>query len=114
MTLGMMMSDVERRIDFQAMRDYKLNRIREQMDAHDLGALICFDPDNIRYITSTNLAEWARDKFIRWCVVPRDGEPVLFELGTAGDVKRNLCPWLKPENVRPSRPWARGANQRGK
>ena len=113
MTLGMAMNDVEQRIDFDAMRSYKLGRIREQMQKHDLGALVCFDPDNIRYITSTHLAEWARDKFVRWCVIPRDGEPVLFELGTAGDVKRILCPWLKPENVRSSRPWLRGANQRG-
>lgn len=112
MTLGTAASDVEQRIDFETMRSYKLERIREQMVLHDLGALICFDPDNIRYITSTNLAEWSRDKFVRWCVLPRDSEPVLFELGTAGDVKRSLCPWLKPENIRPSRPWLRGGNQR--
>ena len=57
MTIGMMASDVEQRIDFDAMRKYKLNRVQEQMQKYDLGALICFDPDNIRYITSTNLAE---------------------------------------------------------
>lgn len=110
MTLGTMMSDVEQRIDFHSMRQYKLARIHEQMEKYDLGALVCFDPDNIRYITSTNLAEWARDKFIRWCVIPRGGEPVLFDLGTATEVKKKLCPWLKPENIRHSRPWARGAN----
>ena len=108
MTLGIMMSDVEQRIDFQSMREYKLSRIQQQMEKYDLGALICFDPDNIRYITSTHLAEWARDKFVRWCVLPRGGEPVLFELGTAGDVKKQLCPWLKPENIRRSRAWFRG------
>jgi len=112
MTLGMMASDVEQRIDFDAMRKYKLNRVQEQMQKYDLGALICFDPDNIRYITSTNLAEWARDKFIRWCVLPKEGEPVLFELGTAGEVKKKLCPWLDEQNIRPSRPWLRGANLR--
>jgi len=112
MTLGMMASDVEKRIDFDSMRKYKLKRAQEQMEKHDLGALLCFDPDNIRYITSTNLAEWARDKFIRWCVLPRGGEPVLFELGTAGEVKKKLCPWLAEQNIRGSRPWLRGANLR--
>ncbi len=112
MTLGMMMSDVEQRIDFDAMRKYKLNRVQEQMQKYDLGALICFDPDNVRYITSTNLAEWARDKYVRWSVLPREGEPVLFELGTAGEVKKKLCPWLKPENIRHSTPWLRGGNQK--
>jgi len=112
MTLGIMASDVEQRIDFDSMRKYKLKRAQEQMEKYDLGALVCFDPDNIRYITSTNLAEWARDKFVRWCVLPRGGEPVLFELGTAGEVKKTLCPWLAEQNIRPSRPWLRGGNQR--
>ena len=112
MTLGMMATDVEQRIDFDAMRRYRLARVREQMEKYDLGALLCFDLDNIRYITNTHLAEWARGKYFRWCVLPRDGEPVLYEVGTAAIVKRELCPWLKPENIRPSMPWHRGANVR--
>jgi Xaa-Pro aminopeptidase len=112
MTLGTMATDVEQRIDFDAMRKYRLQKAREQMEKYDLGALLCFDLDNIRYITSTHLAEWARGKYFRWCVLPRDGEPVLFEVGTAAVVKRELCPWLKPENIRVSSPWNRGANVR--
>ena len=88
MTLGMMASDVEQRIDFDALRAYRLGRAREQMEKYDLGALLCFDQDNIRYITNTHLAEWARGKYWRWCLLPRDGEPVLFEVGTAATVKR--------------------------
>jgi len=112
MTLGMMASDVEQRIDFEALRAYRLSRAREQMEKYDLGALLCFDQDNIRYITNTHLAEWARGKYWRWCLLPRDGEPVLFEVGTAATVKRVLCPWLKPENIRPAMGWMRGANVR--
>ena len=110
MTLGIMATDVEQRIDFDALRAYKLQRVRDQLEEKGLGALLCLDMDNIRYLTSTHLAEWARDKFIRWCVLPRGGEPVLFELGSAAKVKRELCPWLKPENIRVATPWARGAN----
>jgi Xaa-Pro aminopeptidase len=110
MTLGLMATDVEQRIDFDALRAYKLQRVRDQLEEKDLGALLCLDMDNIRYVTSTHLAEWARDKFVRWCVLPRGGEPVLFELGSAARVKRELCPWLKPENIRVATPWARGAN----
>ena len=110
MTFGMMASDVEQRIDFEALRTYRLGRVREQMEKYDLGALLCFDLDNIRYISGTHLAEWARGKYWRWCLLPRDGEPVLFEVGSAAMVKRVLCPWLKPENIRPSMPWMRGAN----
>jgi Xaa-Pro aminopeptidase len=110
MTLGPMATDVEQRIDFDALRAYKLQRVRDQLEEKDLGAILCLDMDNIRYLTSTHLAEWARDKFVRWCVLPRGGEPVLFELGSAAKVKRELCPWLKPENIRVATPWARGAN----
>ena len=109
MTYGMMATDVEQRIDFDAMRKYKMRRVQEQLAIKDIGAVLCLDPDNIRYVTSTHLAEWARDKAVRWCVMPREGAPVLFEIGTAGDAKRLLCPWLKRENIRPARPWARGA-----
>jgi len=112
MTLGTMATDVEQRIDFDSMRKYRLARAREQMEKYDLGALLCFDNDNIRYITSTHLAEWTRGKYFRWCLLPRNGEPVLFEVGTAARVKRDLCPWLKPENIRPAVTWNRGANVR--
>jgi len=112
MTLGMMATDVEQRIDFDEMREYRLQRAREQMEKYDLGALLCMDLDNIRYITSTHLAEWARGKYFRWCLLPRDGEPILYEVGTAAVVKRELCPWLKPENIRPAVAWNRGANVR--
>src|SRR4030067_3612661 len=98
MTLGMMATDVEQRIDFKARGEYRLTRAREQMEKYDLGALLCFDMDNIRYITHTNLAEWARGKYMRWCVLPRAGEPVLFEMGTAAVAKRELCPCLRPGN----------------
>jgi len=62
MTLGIMATDVEQRIDFDALRTYKLQRVRDQLEEKDLGALLCLDMDNIRYLTSTHLAEWARDK----------------------------------------------------
>ena len=110
MTYGMMATDMERRIDFDAMRKFKFARIQAQLEEKNLGGVICFDPDNVRYATSTTLGDWSRDKYVRWCVVPRGGEPVLFEVGTAGDVKKQLCPWLKTENIQAGGGWLRGAN----
>jgi Xaa-Pro dipeptidase len=109
MTLGMMQTDVEQRIDFGAMRAYKFKRVQEQLDKYDMGAVLLFDPDNIRYATSTWLNDWAHDKFVRWAVVPRGGDTVLFESG-ARPRKLELCPWLKKENIRHSRRWNRGAH----
>jgi len=46
-------------------------------------ALVCFVGENVRYITSVFQGNWERNNiYIRYCVLPRGGEPVLFE--TAG------------------------------
>lgn len=110
MTLGMTSTDIEKRIDFDKMRAYKLKRIQDQLVAKNMGAMLCFDPDNIRYATSTALGEWSKDKFVRWCIVPREGAPYLFEVGTAQSVKRELCPWIPADHVRPGGGWWRCAN----
>ena len=47
MTLGTMASDVEQRIDFDGLRRYKQERIQAQLKEKDLGAILCFDPDNV-------------------------------------------------------------------
>jgi Xaa-Pro dipeptidase len=62
MTLVMTATDVEQRIDLDAMRKYKLQRVREQIENYDLRALLYFDLDNIRYITGTHLADWTPQK----------------------------------------------------
>jgi Xaa-Pro aminopeptidase len=113
MTLGMMATDAEQRIDFETMRSYKLKRIQSQLAEKDLGAMLCFDPDNVRYATSTAIGEWSRDKYVRWCVVPREGEPYLFELGSAQEVKKEICPWIPCEHIFPGGGWLRGANTKG-
>ena len=110
MTLGTMATDVEQRIDFDALRAYRVGRAREQLAKNDFGAYLCFDLDNIRYITGTALAEWTRGKWVRWCLLTPEGPPVLWEKSSAAAVKRELCPWIPPENIRTSIEWKHGAN----
>ena len=54
--------DFEERVDFRRLHDYRLARTRQALAASGLGALLCFDQYNIRYISSTVIGEWARDK----------------------------------------------------
>src|SRR5881392_773746 len=54
--------DFEERVDFRRLHDYRLARTRAALARSGLGALLCFDQHNIRYITSTVIGEWARDK----------------------------------------------------
>ena len=43
----------ENKIDFNRMRMFRLNRVRDQLIENDIGACILFDPINIRYATDT-------------------------------------------------------------
>ncbi len=98
--LGMMGVDIEERVDFQRLHKYRIGRVRQALDNSELGALITFDVNNIRYITSTKIGEWERDKLSRWALLTRGGEPILWDFGSAAVHHKLFCPWLEPENMR--------------
>ncbi len=58
--------DFEERIDFRRLHAYRLGRARQALRASGLGAMLCFDNNTIRYLTSTAIGEWARDKVARY------------------------------------------------
>ncbi len=89
--------DWEQRIDFARLRSDRLEKARASLRASDLGAVLVFDQNNIRYVTSTHIGEWARDKSARCVLLPREGEPVLWDFGSAAKHHRLYAPWL-PES----------------
>jgi Xaa-Pro aminopeptidase len=98
-------TDWQGRVDFDRLRSDRLARARMMMEKHDLGALVCFVGENVRYITGVFQGNWKNNIFIRYCVLPRDGEPVLFE--TAGsdlECAKIDAPWLNG-NIRPAITW---------
>lgn len=98
-------TDWQARVDFERLRKDRLARARMMMEKHDLGALVCFVGENVRYITSVYQGNWKNNIFIRYCVLPRGGDPVLFE--TAGsdlECAKIDAPWLKG-NIRPAITW---------
>ena len=62
---GAMGVDFEERVNYRRLHDYRLGRARQALEASDLGALLVFDVNNIRYLTSTKIGEWERDKLSR-------------------------------------------------
>jgi len=98
--LGTMGVDFEERVDYRRMHRYRLARARAALEASDLGALLLFDDNNVRYVTSTKIGEWARDKLSRWTLLPRGGDPILWDFGSAAVHHRLYSPWLKPENCK--------------
>lgn len=100
MTLGPMATDCEIRIDYDKLRKDRLKKANDQLKQEGLGALLCFDPDAIRYITSTKLNDWTNNKLARSCLLAADREPILYEIGSAIDTKKVLCPWME-DRIRP-------------
>src|SRR5580765_3808500 len=93
-TYGLQAVDWEKRIDFEALRVGRLGRAKEFLDRSELGAILCFDTPNIRYITATTIGTWGNDKLGRFCVLPRGGEPTIWDFGSAARHHQLHCPWL--------------------
>jgi Xaa-Pro aminopeptidase len=89
--------DWEQRIDFARLRSDRLDKARASLCASPLGALLLFDQNNIRYVSSTHIGEWARDKSARCVLLPRQGDPILWDFGSAAKHHRLYAPWL-PES----------------
>ena len=94
---GRMQVDFEERVDFRRLHDYRLARTRNALAKSGLGALLVFDQHNIRYISSTVIGEWARDKLTRWTLLTGNGEPYVWDFGSAARHHKLYAPWL-PKN----------------
>ena len=92
MRYGTMGVDFEERVNFERLRNERLAKAKAALAASGLGALVCYDFDNIRYITGTHVGEWCRNKMNRYCILPRNGEPLLFDPATPA--KKISCPWI--------------------
>jgi len=86
--------DFELRVDFRRLHDYRLARARQALAASQLGSILCFDNNNIRYLTSTVIGEWSRDKMCRFALLTGNGEPYLWDFGSAAVHHRLYAPWL--------------------
>jgi Xaa-Pro aminopeptidase len=100
-TYGPNAVDWEQRVDLDRLRTERLARLKASLDRSELGALLSFDFHNIRYMTSTHIGTWAMDKLIRFALLPRGGEPVIWDFGSAARHHQLYNPWL---DGRPDQP----------
>ena len=106
---GSMNVDWEERWDVDRLRTYRVARARQALAASDLGAMLLFDFNNIRYVTSTHIGEWARDKMTRYALLSRGGDPHIWDFGSAAKHHRLNCPWLRTGNIHAGMIGLRGA-----
>src|SRR3954465_4685456 len=95
-TFGTNAVDWEQRIDLNRLRDDRLARLRERLETSELGAVLAFDFTNIRYMTATHIGTWAVDKLIRFALLVRGGEPIVWDFGSAARHHQLYAPWLDP------------------
>lgn len=85
------MTDTETQIDFIRLRGYRLQRLRDQLRARDLGACVLFDPINIRYATgSRNATMFQMHVPMRFVFVPAEGPVILYDGEAYKHVARGL------------------------
>lgn len=106
---GVMNVDFEERINFTRLHRYRLARTRQALKNSDLGAILTFDANNIRYITSTNIGEWSRDKMCRFALLAGDSHPHLWDFGSAAAHHRLHAPWMPPSHFHAGMLGLRGA-----
>jgi Xaa-Pro aminopeptidase len=108
-TYGTMAVDWEERVRFDRLRAERLARIGGLLAKSSLGALLCFDMVNIRYITATHIGTWAQDKLNRFCLLPQHDEPIMWDFGSAARHHQLYNPWLGDGRSRAGIATLRGA-----
>jgi len=101
--------DFEQRVDFDRLRRHRLARAKESLASSECGAFLLFDFYNIRYTTQTWIGGALGDKMTRYALLTRDGEPMLWDFGSAARHHQLYSPWLAPENCRAGMLGLRGA-----
>ncbi len=109
-TFGMNVVDWEARVDVDRLRTERLAKLKRHLEASSVGALLTFDFHNIRYMTATHIGTWAMDKMIRFALLPRGGEPVLWDFGSAARHHQLYAPWLDYRTSDTVAPGAKGTS----
>ena len=77
--------------DLTAIREYRLQRLRQQLRERDIAGLLMWDPLNIRYATdTTNMQLWISHNPCRACFVPAEGPVILWDFHGCEILSRHL------------------------
>ena len=88
--------------DLDAVRRYRLARLRDSMRCHDVSGLLLFDQINTRYATdATNMQVWCSHYETRCVFVALDGPVVLFDYANHPHLAEDL-PGIDEYRVIPS------------
>ena len=91
-------------IDFGKLRAGRLARLQTMLKRHDFPVALLYSTANIRYATGVDvMAVWTAGTFARYCLVPAEGAPILFEYKGSMHVAQKIV-----RDVRPAYTWQYG------
>ena len=93
----------EDEINFEKLRSYRLERVKNELIKNNLEACILFDPVNVRYALDTvNMSVFNMHNLSRYCFVPVEGPVMLYEYFNCEKLSEylNLI-----EEIRPAITW---------
>ena len=111
-TFGTKAVDWESAIQFDRLRRERVPRLRAELEKSELGALLAFDFSNIRYMSATHIGTWAMDKLIRFALLTRNSDPIVWDFGSAAKHHQLLQPVAGDDHRRGGRRPARAAPRR--
>jgi Xaa-Pro aminopeptidase len=79
------------------LRKERLARLKSYLADSEFGALLAFDFYNIRYMTATHIGTWGIDKMVRFALLMRGAEPIIWDFGSAARHHQLYNPWLSDE-----------------
>jgi Xaa-Pro dipeptidase len=89
--------------DIEALRAYRLARVRAQLAQRDYAAILVADPINVRYATdSTNMQVWCLHNPVRYAFVATEGPVIVFDFHGSAHLSAHLD---LVDEVRPGRGW---------
>jgi Xaa-Pro aminopeptidase len=100
MAPGQIGVDYEKRVDFDRLRKHRLARAQAALEASGCGAFLLFDFYNIRYTTQTWIGGALGDKMIRYALLMRGKDPILWDFGSAVKHHKLYSDWVPEENYR--------------
>ena len=100
---GQFGKDYEEGINFDRLRKERLEKARESMIRHDLGAIVAIRGENTRYLTGFNGLP-VQNTVLRYVVFPVTADPIIFELGADIGRLKEGATWIKEQNIFPSIP----------
>lgn len=89
--------------NLEAIRQYRIGRVRAELRRQNLAGIVLYDPLNVRYATdSTNMQIWVTHNAARYAFIATEGPAIIFEFDNCDFLSSHTS---VVDEVRPAMSW---------